>query len=375
MKFCLKQKIVTNPPPTDKIEKVSGVTEYEALRAEKLFRYEYSNQLNTSLLTFAFVVYTAGFALFSFLADSNSLSNTMKLFVEFFFSIVFLLPCIFSKINFRYTVQNSLRIGQLTDYIREKVKFDDDESWESFKRDYHVNYFYRQPTGVGGAKEIPFWIDIISLVMSLIVAYMNTESYLYPINNINEIEPRLTSNAVIMLACMVGIIIACSLIHTIIRKCCVKYHPVVTILIFVFLQVTTYVAFIVCINPISCNLELDFWIMFSIWLLSFNWCLSFLPRYNREIEIANSVLEYTKVKLKYSSNNKKCNRCPNPKRNEKIFKDFLKDSSIVEKYLHKKRGVDKCKCIFKKIDVCEKDLSTDKKNYLISEFFEENNAR
>ncbi|MBQ9080811.1 MAG: hypothetical protein IJY27_07055 [Clostridia bacterium] len=371
MKFCLKQKIIKNPPSTDSIEKVSGVAEYEALRAEKLFRYEYSNQLNTSLLTFAFVVYTAGFALFSFLADSNSLSNTMKLFVEFFFSVVFLLPCIFSKINFRYTVQNSLRIGQLTDYIREKVKFDDDESWESFKRDYHVNYFYRQPTGVGGAKEIPFWIDIISLVMSLIVAYMNIENYLYLINDNNEIE----SYVVVGFVCAIGLIVICSLLHTIIRKNCVEYHPTVVCCIFVFIQVIAYIIFILYINSLKCTFELDFWIMFSIWLLSFNWCLSFLPRYNREIEIANSVLDYTKAKLVYSSNNKKCNRCPNPKRNEIIFKEFLKSSTIVERYLHKKRGVNKCKCIFKKIDVCEKDLSIDKRNYLISKFFEENNLR
>lgn len=375
MKFCPKRKIVTNLTNTAGFEKVSSITEYEALRAEKLFRYEYSNQLNTSLLTFAFVVYTAGFALFSFLTDSDSLSDTMKLFVEFFFSVVFLLPCIFSKINFRYTVQNSLRIGQLTDYIREKVKFDDDESWESFKRDYHVNYFYRQPTGVGGAKEIPFWIDIISLVMSLIVAYMNTENYLYSPNDEGELELIWSSKAVIFLVCMVSIITVFSLIHSTIRKCCIEYHPIATSLICIFIQVVTYVGFIIYINSLIDKFEIDFWIIFSIWLLSFNWCLSFLPRYNREIEIANSVLEYTKVKLKYSSNNKKCNHCPNPKRNEIIFKDFLKSSSIVEKYLHKKRGVNKCKCIFKKIDVCEKDLSTDKKNYLISEFFEERNPR
>ena len=164
MKFYLKQKIVTNPPPTDKIEKVSGVTEYEALRAEKLFRYEYSNQLNTSLLTFAFTVFTAGLIIFTLLFEFGGIfkptennvtgDQTYIVFAEYFFACFFLLPCFFSRINFRYTLKNSLRIGQLTDYTREKIQFDDGESWEIFKRDFRVNYFYKMPSGVGGAKEL-----------------------------------------------------------------------------------------------------------------------------------------------------------------------------------------------------------------------------
>ena len=182
MNFEFNKHVILNTSPPEKIEKVSSSTEYESLRAEKLFRYEYANQLNTSLLTFAFTIYTAGLALFALIFEfgnfftPESTSNTYNgkdvytLFVEYFFACFFLLPCFFARINFLYTVNNSLRIGQLTEYTREKIQFDDEESWESFKRKYKVNYFYRTGVGVGGAKEIPFCISeswLFSLIFEI----------------------------------------------------------------------------------------------------------------------------------------------------------------------------------------------------------------
>ena len=114
MKFEFDKHVILNTSPPEKLEKVSSSTEYESLRAEKLFRYEYANQLNTSLLTFAFTIYTAGLALFAlifefgdFIAmEETSVSSNGKdiytLFVEYFFACFFLLPCLFARINFLY---------------------------------------------------------------------------------------------------------------------------------------------------------------------------------------------------------------------------------------------------------------------------------
>ena len=63
-----QQKSTSDEPP----EKIKMETEYIALREEKIFRYGYSNQLNTTLLTITLTVFTAGILLFtSDIATSN----------------------------------------------------------------------------------------------------------------------------------------------------------------------------------------------------------------------------------------------------------------------------------------------------------------
>ena len=407
MKFCLKQKIVTNLPSTEKIEKVSGVTEYEALRAEKLFRYEYSNQLNTSLLTFAFTVFTAGLIIFTLLfqfgglsipnsnIDENSNYNitvkdatdeeesnyqieikdnsnkddyTYVIFVEYFFACFFLLPCFFSRINFRYTVKNSLRIGQLTDYTREKIKFDDNESWESFKRNFNTNYFYQKRYGVGGAKDIPYWINIISCLLSTSVGMvgiysMTTKSNVFSmpwwgwhiffaviISSIifKRIEPLLQMNKIFKITYII---------------------VVVEFVLLIILAVVLYRAFDMS------NAYITQLIYMSFWGLVLQICILITPQYDKEIELANCVLDYTRAKLREAKN--KPSNESEKERNIRIFNEFLDNSVVVNNY--KEKSIEKnkyfkkiifrkCKTILYQLDMYNNDLTREEKNKCINNY-------
>ena len=414
MKFYLKPKIITNSslPSTDG-EKVGGATEYEALRAEKLFRYEYANQLNTNLLTFAFTVFTAGLIVFTLLFEFSGIINpsankdeitnyniiidstagenqqdyqveiknntqqkdwnqdqTYIVFVEYFFACFFLLPCFFSRINFRYTVKNSLRIGQLTDYIREKIQFDDGESWEKFKREFHTNYFYQKESGVGGAKDIPYWINIISILLSASVGIVG----IYSMKTINNeyIIPWwgwLAFIALIMGAIIVKMIEPFFSMNKITSK--IPCVVLVEFLLLIVLSMVLYKWF-----DISEYFIIQL-IIISFWTLVLQVCILITPQYDKEIELANCVLDYTRAKLQ-EGNNKPQNESYK-KRNLRIFIEFLYNSVVVNSYLEKIKGkksfnrhviLKKCKTILYQLDINNKDLTREEKNKCINNHFD-----
>lgn len=334
MKFDLNQKIIaSDAKPSNEIGKVSSATEYEALRAEKLFRYEYSNQLNTSLLTFAFTVFTAGLLIFTLLFEFGGILKTGEVesvgdsqiyivFVEYFFACFFLLPCFFSKINFRYTVKNSLRIGQLTDYMRERVYFDDGESWESFKRDYGVNYFYKKPSGVGGAKDIPFWINTISCGLSIAVGAIgiynlgtNTNIFLQ-----ENLKWHLLYGSSVCL-------------FTFLAKILEPIIPMNKRLIGATALVVVEIVFGVGYTKVVESNCVEQMVIILVWFMLLICCIMSTPQYEKEIELANCVLEYTRAKLRYKKSNKMLHT--DKERNELIFRSFLKESSAIKKYRKK----------------------------------------
>lgn len=314
------------------ISKVNSTTEYEALRAEKLFRYEYSNQLNISLLTFAFTVFTAGLLIFSILMeigkDKITPTNiqddtqTYMVFVEYFFACFFLIPCFFSGINFRYTVKNSLRIGQITEYIREKVHFDDGESWESFKRKYHVNYFYKKPSGIGGARDIPLWINIISCAMSLIIGIFGIV--------VIDINTRkfLTDNTWWVAFYCLGVALLLIMYKFLQPIIPVKHQWWVQLIILAKALIPLFICYFKSKDEMLVQK-----IIISVWLALLYLCIIITPRYAREIELANCVLEYTKEKLKHANNAKKEITFATKKN---IFHQFLLHSTIIQKYREKK---------------------------------------
>ena len=332
MKFCLKQKIVTNPPPTDKIEKVSGVTEYEALRAEKLFRYEYSNQLNTSLLTFAFTVIIAGLVLFSLVMQFGDLGEnqkTISFFIEYFFAAFFLLPCFFAGINFRYTVKNSLRICQITDYVRIKIQFDDDESWESFKQDYNAHYFYKQSCRIGGAKDIPLCVSIVSCAISFAVFCIFT--YLCNKNaGLGRDEGVFTFW---YWAARSFVFLSTAIITQLLPFKNKKRYYVIILLLNI-----TITSLFFSTDTISYR---DYFLMELVWAELFNFCLYLMPQFNREIKIADLFLDFTKTKLQFSAIRPHCNKCTKKQREMTIFEMFLRNNSFIYVYLQK--GKFKCK--------------------------------
>lgn len=147
---------------------VSCEAEYNALREEKLFRYNYSNQINTTLLTTTIAIFSIGILLFNIEdADSGLIE-----FARFFFPMFFLLPCVFAKICFHSALRNSMRIGLLSEYIRAFLIFENyNYSWETLKQSEKVNYFYDiSEKGLNGVKDMPIRITYISIVFSAAIS-------------------------------------------------------------------------------------------------------------------------------------------------------------------------------------------------------------
>lgn len=176
-----KEQDTGGKPP----QNIQMETEYIALREEKIFRYGYSNQLNTTLLTITLAIFTVGAILFSsgILVNSpctyygeNACASPcvvhkkiidLSYFAEYFFASFFLLPCFFAKIIFEYCLRNSLRIGTLSEYIRSNLKFARGSSWEIMKKERKIFYFYKERYGVGGAKDIPICVCFMSCIISI----------------------------------------------------------------------------------------------------------------------------------------------------------------------------------------------------------------
>lgn len=362
MKFEFNKHVILNTSPPEKIEKVSSSTEYESLRAEKLFRYEYANQLNTSLLTFAFTIYTAGLALFAlifefgdFIAmEETSVSSNGKdiytLFVEYFFACFFLLPCLFARINFLYTVNNSLRIGQLTEYTREKIPFDTGESWEKFKRNYKVNYFYKQRRGVGGAKDIPFLINIISPCISFAIGVF----CLYVFIKNNHYLQQFASQIMKLIFFRIGLSITAAILCQKTTKDIKKWKY---LWIFLLNLIPSYLFFIQEKNANDSSqylTYLPYFLIIFIWLELLQFCIFITPQYDREIHLANSVVEYTRAKLQYTHLHK-ISKCSEEEKEQLIFRIFLKNSSVVKLFINSsetdgEKIIERCENIFCQMD-------------------------
>lgn len=329
MKFYLKQKIVTPSPPAEKgIEKVGGVTEYEALRAEKLFRYEYSNQLNTSLLNFAFTIFTAGLALFSIIIEFGNLENaqqTIGVFIEYFFAAFFLLPCFFARINFKYTVHNSLRICQLTDYVRSKICFDDNESWEGFKQKYRAHYFYKQSSRIGGAKEIPICVSLVSISISFSIFCIFTYTRLQPISLTisDDFYIILYWTIRMMSVILTAVVVQCT--H---RRLSLGWYGLILVSN-------------IGITYILAQMEIikwdDYFFVTLLWAELFHFCVYSMPQYLREIRVADFFLDFTQKKLTYSKNNDRIAETINRDQTLCIVKLFLEENQYINIFISKKK--------------------------------------
>lgn len=178
MNFCDKEKIEIKICDREMIEMkmkkkkenevspiISSEAEYHALREEKIFRYGYSNSINTTLLTLTLAVFSVGGLMFTM--NGN---NFFEL-AEVFFPLFFLLPCLFSCICFRYLLRNSVRIGLLSEYIRTHLNFQNNTSWEGIKKDEEIKYFMFSKNCIGGAEDVPKCVTMVSLILSLIIAH------------------------------------------------------------------------------------------------------------------------------------------------------------------------------------------------------------
>lgn len=144
---------------------ISSETEYNALREEKIFRYGYSNSVNTSLFTITLAVFSVGALLFTMSTDK------FDELAKIFFPLFFLLPCLFARIGFYSLLRNSVRIGLLSEYMRSHLTFNDNISWEKIKKHRRINYFLDSKKYIGGVKEVPECITAISLIFSAIIAH------------------------------------------------------------------------------------------------------------------------------------------------------------------------------------------------------------
>ena len=115
--------------------------EYQALRAEKLQRYDYANKLFSQLITFTITVWAAALTLFTVFDEYNHHTINMAEIdmvvpIEVLQVAIFLLPAIFSVIIFHYSLRNSIRICLISDYLRKsipKICGPATPSWEEMK--------------------------------------------------------------------------------------------------------------------------------------------------------------------------------------------------------------------------------------------------
>ena len=170
-----------------KKDTISPEAEYNALRAEKIYRYGYANSVNTALLTLTLAVFSVGALLFT------SSNKPFEGIAEIFFPLFFLIPCLFARIGFKSLVKNSVRIGLLSEYMRKHL-FKNQCSWECLKND-KMNYFMESKKYIGGVKEVPLCVSAVSILFSSIIGF-------YPIYTLVPDKLRAIS---ILLVCLCGI--------------------------------------------------------------------------------------------------------------------------------------------------------------------------
>ncbi len=118
------------------IDDNSQDAEYSALRQEKLYRYEYSNKLFSDTITFSSAVIAAVLGIYAFMGEN--LYTNQSIMLEYIQLYLLFLPVLFSGITFSYSIENSIRINYISDYIRNKSSI---TAWEKRKENNH--YFFR----------------------------------------------------------------------------------------------------------------------------------------------------------------------------------------------------------------------------------------
>ena len=162
----------------EKIKESLTISEYEALRAEKLNRYDYSNKLFAQLLAFTSAIVGANLAMYAVygeLLKDGSHFSTDSVFIislEFTQCLVFLLPAIFSTILFKFSLENSIRINLLSEYMRHRWP-KGMVSWEQLKKDRSLSYFSNNDTKENPHKVGDMLVICIGVTgISLIASYM-----------------------------------------------------------------------------------------------------------------------------------------------------------------------------------------------------------
>lgn len=284
--------------------KIKMETEYIALREEKIFRYGYSNQLNTTLLTITLTVFTAGILLFtSDLATSNE--KGLIEFIEYFFAAFFLLPCFFAKISFEYCLRNSLRIGTLSEYIRSKLEFENGTSWEQIKKTHNIKYFYKEKHGIGGAKDIPICVCIMSCIISIAIGAYFVFTADVTLSNIYW-GARI---AIILLTVLVTQVFP-------INKTNYGY---------LFILIANTVAnLLVAVHMESFSENMNLFMSQMVYAEILNLAVYSIPQFAREILIANCVLKINEIKLNSNSLLKSENEIF-----DEIYNNMIADSDTI----------------------------------------------
>lgn len=251
-----------------KNDKITPEAEYNALREEKIFRYGYSNSVNTTLLTITLAVFSVGALMFTM---SN---NTFAKLAEIFFPLFFLLPCLFARICFRSLLKNSVRIGLLSEYMREYLKFEKDSSWEKIKKNHKINYFMDEKKYIGGAKEVPLCVTIVSIFFSSIIGY-------YPIHDLMN---NYWISAIIFFLSL-GIVV---LLFVIYQKMNLKriVNGIITISCCIIVGVIVYIACVVLNQECQVLLLLRL----AIYLFPMMGVVFIVPNFNGEVDQAEKYL-------------------------------------------------------------------------------------
>ena len=262
-----------------KNDDISSETEYNALREEKIFRYGYSNSVNTTLLTITLAVFSVGALMFTM--STNMFEELAKIF----FPLFFLLPCLFARICFRSLLKNSIRIGLLSEYIRTHILFKDGISWEKIKKEKEINYFLKPDQYIGGVKEVPLCVTAVSLIFSMIIAHY----FIY--HSLSDV-----SNFLWLILALIPIMVAFYPLSAASNK----GFKISTIVLLVVAEVIIYALFFVFLD---CGWQI---IMHqAIYHVILICVLCLIPNFKKEIDVANQqLINYKNVISNYVKENK-----------------------------------------------------------------------
>lgn len=255
-----------------KKDTISPEAEYNALRAEKIYRYGYANSVNTALLTLTLAVFSVGGLLFT------SSNNTFEGIAEIFFPLFFLIPCLFARIGFRSLVKNSVRIGVLSEYMRKHL-FKGQRSWECIKND-KFNYFMETKKYIGGVKEVPQCVSIISILFSAIIGY-------HPIYVL--IEDKINA-VVFLIICLLIIGIAYFLRQHIKFSnlyIAIAVASIIVIIVGFFIATVAMYCFCNMCAQTACNFLKKLILYFVPYIIA----ILLMPNFEKEIEDANTKLD------------------------------------------------------------------------------------
>ena len=275
--MCEDIEVKANQEDTSQ-KAVSCEAEYNALREEKIFRYGYSNQINTALLTITLTIFSIGVLWFTI----ETRNKKMLEFANYIFPLFFLLPCFFAKICFRCSLRNSVRIGLLSEYLRNYSVFQSQSSWETIKQKKGLHYFYNEKSKIGGAKEMPICVSIASIVFSTVIGRYPLFDYI--------------SHNLCMFFLMITPLLSI-LLFGILRQFAKK--RIITTMIFFFSLSTTFFLY-----ALNCHLFSDcsgFEALVGKQMLfdSYLYIAAMsLPKFNEEIKEANDWVEEKTLKIK-----------------------------------------------------------------------------